>query len=101
MSKVLVLAKAKQFLRIDEDNTDEDDSVQDLINSAEGYLINAGCVLNEGDAVAELAIKMLVNHWYNHREPTGEAKLLAYGLSSLITQLQYCVPPTTPTNPTT
>lgn len=93
MSKV-DLAETKKYLRIDVDDTDEDESIQSLIDAAEGYLINAGCVLNVGDAVAELAIKMLTNHWYNHREPIGKADLLAYGLSSLIAQLQYCVSPT-------
>lgn len=95
---ILKLAEAKKYLRIDVDDTDEDDSIQSLIDSAEVYLTNAGCVLNVGDAVAELAIKMLVNHWYNHREPTGKVDLLAFGLSSLIIQLQNCYNTTTTTS---
>lgn len=99
MSDILTLIQAKKFLRIDESETEEDDSVQDLIDSAEKYLLNAGCTLNTGDAVAKIAMKMLVNHWYENREPTGQGNLLAFGLQSLIVQLQYGT--STPTTPTT
>lgn len=87
---VLSLTEAKRYLKLDVDYTDEDDDIQPLIDAAEKYLLNADCTLNPDDAVAIMAIKMLVNHWYENREPVGSGNKLAYGLQSLITQLQYC-----------
>lgn len=87
---ILKADEAKRYLRLDEDYTDEDTDITALVMAAEGYLKNAGCTLKDGDELAKLAIKMLVVHWYENREPTGEANKLAYGLQSLITQLQYC-----------
>lgn len=95
---ILSLNEAKAFLKID--YSDEDTDITALINAAEGYLKNAGCTLNAGDEVAKLAEKMLVVHWYENREPTGSANLLAFGLQSLITQLQYCYDTSTTTNVT-
>ncbi len=94
---VLTLAEAKKYLRLDVDCTDEDTDIIALINAAEGYLKNAGCTLNTDDEVAKLAIKMLVVHWYENREPIGSANKLAYGLQSLIAQLKYCYDTTTTT----
>jgi uncharacterized phage protein (predicted DNA packaging) len=87
---ILILEEAKKYLKLDLEDTEEDTDVTALINAAEGYLKNAGCTLNLGDEVAKLAIKMLVVHWYENREPIGKADKLAYGLQALITQLQYC-----------
>ena len=90
---ILTVLEAKKYLRLEPDYTDEDDDITALITSAEGYLTNAGCVLNSGDEVAKLAIKMLVVHWYEHREPIGQGNQLAFGLQSLITQLKYAGTP--------
>lgn len=87
---ILSLSEAKKYLKFDDDYTDEDGDVEPLIDAAETYLKNAGCTLNTVDEVAKLAIKMLVVHWYENREPIGSGNKLAYGLQSLITQLKYC-----------
>lgn len=87
---VLNLSEAKQYLRLEDNYTDEDTAIQSLIDSAEKYLLNAGCILNPDDAVTKLAEKMLVNHWYENREPVGNGGKLAYGLQNLIAQLKYC-----------
>lgn len=94
---ILNLSEAKKYLRFEDDYTDEDNDITALISSVEGYLTNAGCVLNTGDEVAKLAIKMLVVHWYENREPIGQGNQLAFGLQSLITQLKYAVVPSTTT----
>lgn len=86
---VLSLEEAKEYLHCD-DTTDGDNDIQELIDTAEKYLLNAGCTLNPGDPVAKLAEKFLVNHWYENREPGGNANKLAYGLQCLIIQLQNC-----------
>lgn len=85
---ILNLGEAKKYLRVDYE--DEDEDIQSLLDAAEKYLINAGCTLNVDDEEAKLAIKMLVVHWYENREPIGTASKLAYGLQSLIAQLKYC-----------
>lgn len=92
---ILTINEAKKYLRLDEDYTDEDTDITALIMAAGGYLKNAGCTLNAGDEVAKLAIKMLIVHWYENREPIGQGDKLAYGLQALITQLQYCYSTTT------
>lgn len=92
---IITVIEAKKYLRLEVDYTDEDVDIEALIAAAEGYLTNAGCTLNAGDEVAKLAVKMLVIHWYENREPIGQANKLAFGLQSLITQLKYAAVPTT------
>lgn len=94
---ILSVLEAKAYLRLEQDYTEEDADITALISSAEGYLKNAGCILNTGDEVAKLAIKMLVVHWYENREPIGQGNQLVFGLQSLITQLKYAVAPITTT----
>ncbi|MGX7745690.1 head-tail connector protein [Rhodopseudomonas parapalustris] len=92
---ILSLAEAKQYLRIELSYTDEDTDITALISAAEGYLKNAGCVLNIGDEVAKLAIKMLVVHWYENRDSVligSISKSMEYSLQSIVTQLKYCYP---------
>lgn len=89
MSNILNLEEAKEYLHCD-DTTDSDSDIQELIETSEKYLLNAGCTLNSGDPVAKLAEKMLVNHWYENREPVGAGAKLTYGLQCLIIQLQNC-----------
>ncbi len=92
MSNILSLEEAKEYLHCD-DTTDGDSDIQELIDTAEKYLLNAGCTLNQGDPVAKLAEKMLVNRWYEQRDPVlvgSISKKLEYGLQCLIIQLQNC-----------
>ena len=81
-----VLDDIKAYIRVD----DDDAQVQSLIDAADGYLVNAGAVKDEMNPLYLLAIKMLVSHWYDNREPIGNAQKLAFGLSDIITQLKYC-----------
>ncbi|WP_333860796.1 head-tail connector protein [Clostridium sp.] len=88
---ILNLGEAKKYLRVDYE--DEDEDIQSLLDAAEKYLINAGCILNENDEIAKLAIKMLINEWYENRGPVligSISKKLEYGLQALIAQLKYC-----------
>ncbi len=94
---ILNLPEAKQYLRLEDDYTDEDTTIQSLIDSAEKYLLNAGCTLIPDDTVAKLAIEMLVSHWYENRETIGKGNKLAFGLQNLIAQLKYCYDSSTTT----
>lgn len=83
-----MLEKIKEYLKID--SNDEDVTVQALITSAELYLKNAGVLEDYQNELYDLAIKMLVLHWYENREIVGNAKKMAFSLDNIITQLQYC-----------
>lgn len=68
------------------------EAVQPIFDAAESYIINAmeqkDKTVNEQNPVYCLAVEMLFAHWYDNREPVGNASKIAYGLESLITQLQ-------------
>ena len=83
-----MLEKIKEYLKID--SNDEDTTVQTLITSAELYLKNAGVIEDYQNELYDLAIKMLVLHWYENREIVGNSKKMAFSLDNIITQLQYC-----------
>ena len=83
-----MLEKIKEYLKID--SNDEDITVQALITSAELYLKNAGVLEDYQNELYDLAIKMLVLHWYENREIIGNAQKMAFSLDNIITQLQYC-----------
>ena len=87
---ILSMGEAKRYLQIDEDDSDSDSEIQSLILAAEEYLKNAGCTLIEGNELAKLAVKILVVHWHENREPIGKGDKLQYGLAGIILQLQYC-----------
>lgn len=87
MDKKIFIEEIKLYLRID--HTEEDGLLEGLLSSAIEYLKNAGCIVTEGD-LYNLAIKILVSHWYENREVVGKADSLSYSLDSIITQLKYC-----------
>lgn len=77
----------KEYLRID---TDLDDGLlNSLVIAAKEYLKNAGVAKTEGP-LYDLAVKLLVAHWYENREVVGKADKLAFSLEAIITQLKYC-----------
>ncbi len=71
------------------DNEEEESLITSLIEVAKIYLSNAGVTKTSGD-LYELAIKMLVTHWYENREIIGKSDKFPYSLDSIITQLKYC-----------
>lgn len=83
-----MLEEIKEYLRVDGEY--QDTEIQDLINAAEAYLTNAGIAVDEMNELYKLAVKMLVSHWYENRQPIGKADKLAFGLESIISQLKYC-----------
>jgi uncharacterized phage protein (predicted DNA packaging) len=77
----------KSFLRID--GTEEDALVTALQLGAEEYLDNAGVIKDYTKELYKLAVKLLVGHWYEHREIVGKSDKLAFSLDSIILQLKY------------
>lgn len=82
------LEELKEWLKIDDDY--DDSLIGGLQLAAEQYLYNAGVTQDYTNELYKLAIKLLVTHWFENREPTGKADKLEFSLSSIISQLRYC-----------
>lgn len=83
--------EVKNYLKLDED-TDERE-LGELIRSAEIFIKNTGVNITaelKNNELYKLAIKILVTHWYENREPVGKADVLPFSLTSIIVQLKYC-----------
>lgn len=83
--------EVKDYLKLDED-TDERE-LNALIRSAEIFIKNTGVNITEElkqNELYKLAIKILVTHWHENREPVGKADVLPFSLTSIIVQLKYC-----------
>ena len=87
MDKEILIEEIKLYLRLDHD--EEDGLLDGLLSSATEYLKNAGCVVTEGE-LYNLAIKMIVLHWYENREVIGIGNKVPFGLDNIIFQLKYC-----------
>lgn len=76
----------KEYLRID--GTEDDSLLGFLIDSAKEYLSGSG--VKETDSKRyELAVIMLVTHWYENREAVGRVQgKVELGLQSIILQLK-------------
>ncbi|SHH05956.1 uncharacterized phage protein (possible DNA packaging) [Tepidibacter thalassicus DSM 15285] len=83
------ISEVKEFLRLEQDYTEEDMLLDNLITAAEEYLTNAGVNKDYTKELYKLAIKLLVSHWYENREVTGKADKLAFSLETIILQLKY------------
>jgi uncharacterized phage protein (predicted DNA packaging) len=92
---IIEVTEMKEYLRAESD--EEDNFIENLIQAAELYLLNAGCILKgpneQTTKLAKLAVKMLVSHWYENRqiEQTGTVVTkISFSLDSIIAQLKYC-----------
>jgi hypothetical protein len=82
-----VFEEFKEYLRFDGSEAD----LTPLINSAKLYIKNAtGKEFDEKNELHRLAGKLLVNHWYENREPTGKADKLGFSLDGILLQIKYC-----------
>jgi uncharacterized phage protein (predicted DNA packaging) len=83
------LQEMKEYLRID--GGEDDFLISSLILGAEQFLMGTGVPgTSKTLELYAVALKMLVTHWYENREPFGKAEELAFTLSNIITQLKYC-----------
>lgn len=84
------LVLLKKFMRIDGDT--EDDLVQKIMDSAKEYISNAtGFDFTTTSNLADMALATLCTKWYENPEMIGkEGSEIAFGLSSMFTQLRYC-----------
>ncbi|KYH35837.1 phage gp6-like head-tail connector protein [Clostridium tepidiprofundi DSM 19306] len=92
------ITEIKEFLRLEQDYTEEDMFLNALIQASEGYIYNAtglnGTDITDANQIElyKLAQKLLITHWYENREAISEKKTdkIAFSLNSILVQLQYC-----------
>ena len=62
------LTQVKNYLRIDDDITSDDEILNELINASKAYISRStGKKFIDNDAVMQMLVKMLVSHWYTYR----------------------------------
>lgn len=83
------LEELKLYIRADDDI--EDDLIRGLQIAAEEYLINADIAKNYTSELYKLAIKMLVNHWYDNRALIGTEQQVPLMFQNVKMQLRYKV----------
>ncbi|MBS4539821.1 head-tail connector protein [Clostridium sp. D2Q-11] len=91
---ILTLEEVKQFLRIESDYTEEDSTIQIMINNAEAFVKNIVEYLDETNNLmmsqAKLLVLVLVADFYENRELSCKpSEKVRYSIQSIITQLQY------------
>ena len=58
----------KNYLRIDDDLTCDDEILQELINASKAYVSRStGKKFVNDDSVMQMLVKLLVSHWYTNR----------------------------------
>ena len=62
------LKNIKNYLRIDDDITSDDEILQELINASKSYISRStGKKFINDDSVMQMLVKLLVSHWYTNR----------------------------------
>ena len=68
-----MLDDVKNYLRIDADNSDDDELLGGLIQAAQDYISNStGKKYDETNKLMQLCVKLLVSHWYTDRSSYGQ-----------------------------
>ncbi|WP_270442034.1 head-tail connector protein [Acidaminococcus provencensis] len=72
----------KNYLRIDDDLTDDDSMVQALMDSAKEYIENStGKAWQDDSELMTSCAKLLVAHWYNDRSLVSKSNVQEYNHS--------------------
>lgn len=91
---ILTLEEVKQFLRIEQDYTEEDSIILIMIDNAETYVRNIVNYLDGTNNLmmsqAKLLALVLVADFYENRELSCKpSEKVRFSIQSIITQLQY------------
>ena len=91
---MLTIDDVKDYLRVDSD-IEDDAQIAALITAAKEYIVNqTGKQYQDDMEVWNIAIKLLVAHWYENREitPSKSATLAEYphSVSSIINHISLC-----------
>ena len=91
---MLTLAEVKTWLRLEQDESHEDDLLQSLMGAAEEYIANATAQdIGENNPIARLLALVLVADWYDHRDTVGEVREeMRPAVRNMVAQLQYAYP---------
>ena len=83
------LEDIKLYMRVD---TDADDAlITGLIAAAQQYIHETtGLVYDDNNNIHQLVCKLLVAHWYEHREIVGDDKEVPYTATRLLTHIAIC-----------
>lgn len=90
---IVTLDEIKQFLRLEQDYTDEDILLTALRDTAEEYLKNAtGQTFDNTNPLAKLFVQVLIVDWYENRSFMVEGKTsdkVRFTIQSILAQLKY------------
>ncbi len=81
------LERLKQYIRIDTD--DDDILLEQLKQSAEQYLKNAGVSVGYENALYCTAVNMLVSNWYDNRDVISAKDTLSMQFKNIVSQLAH------------
>lgn len=87
------LTLIKNYLRVDDDLTEDDNQLQDLYNSAVIYIENTtGKKFTDDNMLMNLLIKLLVANWYTNRNNNGkttQTEEYPHSITALINTIKY------------
>ena len=90
----VTLAQAKNWLKIDSDITDDDELITELISAANEYIADRTGKRNNGSALYDQCIKLLVCHWYENRaiysSKPGAINPIPHSADALIIHIAQC-----------
>ena len=73
------LTRIRNYLRIDEDMTEDDEAIKALVPAAKRYISTTiGKAYKDNDAVMSLCVVLLVCHWYTDRTQVSKASAQGY-----------------------
>lgn len=92
---IVTLKEVKEFLRIEQDFTEEDTLINMLITASESFLYNAtGVQFDNTNTLAKLFCLVLITNWYENRDMIGKASdTVRTTIDSILAQLKYCYVP--------
>lgn len=90
----MILDDVKNYLRVDDDLTEDDAQINSLIAAAKSYISQQTGKTYVDDDLYNQAVKLLVCHWYENRElnpsKPGTLAEFPHSLSALINHIATC-----------
>lgn len=73
------LTRIRNYLRIDKDMTEDDETIKALVPAAKRYIsTTTGKAYKDNDAVMSLCVVLLVCHWHTDRTQVSKANVQEY-----------------------